>query len=247
MTTPPQRPSSKPTLLQLASDPTLIKGIHEACDQWCMYCGVTHRCLAFRCAGVEDENPVWDTCSDDFTHVMDGVVFLKDLAEVEGRQAPPEIEVMVSRDRDKQAIVDALSDPLEHVGRNYMDVSSSYLVSRPDYPFDIARRPSGPTPLEVFAWDHALVPARIFRAILNAAEAAKGVTARHEDALRAAKVALIGIDRSLTALASMATEDDDPRLELLQAQLRRLRREVDARFPGARDFVRTGLDDGSDD
>jgi hypothetical protein len=56
-------------------------------------------------------------------------------------------------------------------------------------------------------------------------------------------VALIGMDRSLDALVSIAAEDDDPRLDLLQAHLRRLRREVEARFPDARRIVRPGLDD----
>jgi hypothetical protein len=40
----------------------------------------------------------------------------------------------------------------------------------------------------------------------------------------------------------MASEDDDPRLELTQGHLRRLRREVEGRFPEARSVVREGLD-----
>jgi hypothetical protein len=53
---------------------------------------------------------------------------------------------------------------------------------------------------------------------------------------------LIGMDRSLDALVAISAEDDDPRLESLQAHLRRLRREVEARFPSARTFVRAGID-----
>jgi hypothetical protein len=53
---------------------------------------------------------------------------------------------------------------------------------------------------------------------------------------------LIGIDRSLDVLAALAAEEENARLDLLQAQLRRLRREVDGRFPEARAFVRAGLD-----
>jgi hypothetical protein len=103
-------------------------------------------------------------------------------------------------------------------------------------------RPSGPTPFEVFAWYHKLVPAKVYRALVSASQAARGDTSRHGDALASAKVALIGIDRSLEALATMAVDDNDPRLGSLHAQLRRLRREVEARFPSARAFVRPGLD-----
>ena len=27
-----------PLFVQVAADPTLVPGIYEACDQWCMYC-----------------------------------------------------------------------------------------------------------------------------------------------------------------------------------------------------------------
>jgi hypothetical protein len=103
-------------------------------------------------------------------------------------------------------------------------------------------RPSGPTPFEVFAWFHQLVPVKVYRGLCGAADAARGDESRRHDALVSAKIALIGVDRSLDALVAMAADDDDPRLGLLQAQLRRLRREVEARFPDARGVVRAGLD-----
>ena len=40
----------------------------------------------------------------------------------------------------------------------------------------------------------------------------------------------------------MAVYDEDARLELLSAQLRRVKREAEARFPKARKFHREGLD-----
>lgn len=228
-------------LVELARDPTLIKGIHEACDQWCAYCPVTARCLAFRASGATTERAVRDPCGEGFQGVAAGMLLLKALAQVEGRRAPPEIETMLARG-SKEHVVAALNDPLEHLGRNYMDVSEAYLSSRPDVSIEFAWRASGPTPFEVFAWYHGLAPARVFRALLCASEAAAGVEGRDEDALRAAKVALIGIDRSIDALQSMTTTDDDPRLEFLQAHLPRLRAELERRFPKARRFHRKGLD-----
>jgi hypothetical protein len=41
----------------------------------------------------------------------------------------------------------------------------------------------------------------------------------------------------------LCADDDDPRLELLGAHLRRLAREVEGRFPEARGVVREGLDE----
>jgi hypothetical protein len=71
---------------------------------------------------------------------------------------------------------------------------------------------------------------------------ARGDASRSVDAPISAKIALIGIDRSLDALATMALEDDDAPLELLRGQLRRVLKEVEARFPGGRAVVRQGLD-----
>lgn len=38
-----------PLFVQIAADPTLIPGIYDTCDQWCMYCSATRWCLAYRC------------------------------------------------------------------------------------------------------------------------------------------------------------------------------------------------------
>jgi hypothetical protein len=227
-------------LLELARDPTLIKGIYDTCEQWCMYCGATERCLAFRCSPEELRNGV--IRSDDRDAQLDGLRVLKSLSEAEGCLAPIEIDAFLSTDRRKKSYLFSLTDPLERMGGSYMNLSDAYLRSRPDWPFDIRPRASGPTPLEVFAWFHDLVPARIFRAILSAGAEGAGLGNRHEDALGAAKLALVGIDRSLDALAELASQDEDARLDFIKKYLRRLRREVERRFPDARAWVRPGLD-----
>jgi hypothetical protein len=235
-------------LLDLARDPALVKGIYQVCDQWCMYCRAAPRCLAFRCnptvQHMPDDPPGASADADD--RLYESMVQAKWLADAEGRLAPPEIEAMLSNDRQRQRQVFSLDDPLERMGRSYMMLADAYLSTRPDVPFRVAPRAEGPTALEVFAWFHVLAPARIFRALLNQRDATAGVAGRDRDALAAAKSALVGIDRSLAALVVIAAEDDDPRVGFLQAQLRRLGPEVERRFPGARAFIRRGLDAPAD-
>jgi hypothetical protein len=230
-----------PTILvDIARDTTLIKGIYDACDLWCTYCTVTDRCLLFRSRlELMRNRPVPGGSG---AQVVDGLGLLRSLADAEGRLAPIEVDAFLSNDRRKKAYLFTLDDPLERLGGHYMNLSDAYLHSRPDFPFEKAPHASGATPLEVFAWFHDLVPARIFRAILSAGAAEAGLDDRRNDALVAAKVALGGIDRSLAALKAMAARDDDPRLELMHAHLNTLRRAVESRFPGARSFVRPGLD-----
>ena len=229
-----------PPFVKAAADPTLIPGIYDACDQWCMYCHATQWCLAYRC-GSAARSRGGDMHRELADRLYEGIIFLKQLSEAEGR-ATPEIDAMLSNDPRTHEHIFIVDDPLEKIGRRYGRMSDAYLRSRPDFPFEMRFRPAGPTPFEVFAWYHQLVPAKVYRAVASASAAARGDQSRHDDALISAKVALLGIDRSLDAVSAMAVGDDDPRLGALHAQLRRLRREVEGRFPSARGFVRPGLD-----
>ena len=232
------------TLRPQARSQALIPGVYQTCDQWCMYCRVTDRCLAFRSSNAGDVNAVWDPAdASTAERVGDGLQFMKALADAEGCVAPPEIAAVLSGNSEQQRLIFTLDDPLERLGGSYMDLATAYLTSRSDFPVDPVWRRDGPTAIEVLTWFHDLAPARVFRAILCAAEAKQGVPGRDDDALCAAKVALIGIDRSLIAVAAIAADDADPRVELMQRSLERLRVAVEARFPGARRFGRPGLDD----
>jgi hypothetical protein len=223
-------------------DPTVIRGIYNTCDQWCMYCPATARCLAYRCRpdGASDEDPQ-EIYSNIATRMYEGMRLMRDLNAAEGR-AIPELEAMLADDPRERVTLVPVDDPLERLGRRYARVSSSYLASHPDFPFAMKYRPTGPTPFEVFAWYHVLIAVKIYRAITSSAAAARGEEHLRQDALFSAKAALLGIDRSRAAVSEMAVSDDDARLEEMQAQLRRLAREVEGRFPEARSLVRPGLD-----
>ena len=230
---------SQPIFNQVCLDPTLIDGVYNACDQWCMYCPVTSRCLAYRCSPEirSGKRDIYKSLAD---RLYEGITFYKRRCEAEGTLTP-ELDAMLADDLRARTTVPPVDDPLERAGARYTRLSHAYLVSREDYPFEMVWRPSGPTPFEVFAWFHLLIASKIYRALLSSAAAARGDAGRKHDALISAKVALIGIDRSLDALAAMAV-DDDARLELLGAQLRRVKRELESRFPEARGVVREGLD-----
>ena len=48
------------SFVQLASDPNLIPGVYNGCDQWCDYCPVTARCRAFKCQPSQDGGDLYD-------------------------------------------------------------------------------------------------------------------------------------------------------------------------------------------
>jgi len=231
---------SQPIFNQVCLDPTIINGVYNCCDQWCMYCPTTERCLAYRCSpdiqsGKQD---IHKALAD---RLYEGMAFLKTLSDAEGISTP-ELDALFSNDPRQWKMVPQIDDPLERSARRYARLGAAYLLSRDDYPFEMRRRPSGPTPFEVFAWFRALIAVKLYRALICSAAVARGDASRSDDEQISAKVALIGIDRSLDALASMAADDEDARLGLLLAQLRRVKREAEARFPLARRFHREGLD-----
>jgi hypothetical protein len=231
---------SQPIFNQVCLDPTLITGIYGTCDQWCMYCPATERCFAYRCSPEirSGKQNVYKALAD---RLYEGMTFYKRLRDAEGTPTP-EIDAMLSNDPRQCTTLEPVDDPLERTARRYGRLSAAYLTSRDDYPLEMRMRPSGPTPFEVFAWFHGLIPAMIYRALLCGNAISRGNESRKDEELASAKVALIGIDRSVEALALMAVDDEDARLELLSAQLRRVKREAEARFPAARRFHRDGLD-----
>jgi hypothetical protein len=224
-------------------DPTVVRGIYDTCDQWCVYCPASARCLAYRCRpdGAPEHEPQ-EIYSNIATRLDEAMKLLRELNTSEGRPIP-ELDALLDQHLRTPAMWAPPDDPLERLGRRYARVSSSYLVSHPEFPFVMRYRPMGPTPFEVFAWYHLFIAVKICRAIASDAGAARGEPGLRRDALFSAKVALLGIDRSRAALREMQAGDDDVRLPHLHAQLSRLSFEVEKRFPGARSLIRPGLDD----
>ena len=223
-------------------DPTLIDGVYNACDQWCEYCPLTARCLAFRC------RPSADADGDVYMHIAEAMdesmKALKDRHDAEGVPVPPGLAWLLANDPRNGSGVVLVDDPLERTGRQYVVQSAMYLMSRGDLPAEIPKRANGPTPLDVFIRYHFLIGAKVYRAVVMSSQAARsGDAAARDDADMAAKVALLLIDRSHDAPELMHMDEGHARIDQLRAQLRRLRRELSARFPDAQAVKRPGFDD----
>ena len=87
---------SLPIFNQVSLDPTLIKGVYNTCDQWCMYCPVTARCLAYRCSPEirSGKQNVYKTLAD---RLYEGMTCIKRLCEAAGRPTP-DLDAMLADD-----------------------------------------------------------------------------------------------------------------------------------------------------
>jgi hypothetical protein len=229
--------------LALATDPNLVPGIYNGCDQWCHYCPATERCLAHRCRpGLENGRGLYENIEE---KMLDSMRYLKECYDAEGLQPPEELLRLLSGERPSTAQYVPIDDPLERMGKHYAVLATAFIAvcDEPLPEMPLPRRDHGPTPFDVFLFYHVLIAIKIYRAISSSREAARaGSTQARWDADVSAKVALIGIDRSDEALQVMTLDDDDARIDHLRRHLSRLRREVEGRFPSARTLVRPGLD-----
>lgn len=234
---------SEPRFIALATDPNLVPGIYNGCDQWCHYCPATARCLAFKCRPDEGGGNIYENIEE---KMFESMRYLKACHEAEGLPPPEDLLRLLNGDQPARAAYTPVDDPLERMGKHYAILATAFLATcdEPPTPGPLPKRDHGPTPFDVFLFYHVLIAIKIYRAISSSLEAARGGSAHARwDADVSAKVALIAIDRSDEALQVMALDDDDVRIAHMRKHLSRLRREVEARFPAARTLVRPGLDD----
>jgi hypothetical protein len=230
------------SFVQLATDPNLIPGVYNACDQWCDYCPVTARCLAFKCQPAHGDGNIYDNIANAMRASM---TLLKNCHEAEGLKPPERLLQLLENGPREHVSQVPLDDGLDRMARHYAVLATAFLATtdHPPLRHRFPKREHGPTPFEVFAFYHVLIAIKIHRAIVSSGEAARGGDAgARADSDMSAKVALVSIDRSSEALQVMALDDPDPRIEHMRRHLARLRREVEGRFPAARSFVRPGLD-----
>jgi hypothetical protein len=232
-----------PRFLALATDPTLVPGIYNGCDQWCHYCPATARCLAFKCRPDSGDGDVYEHVEE---KLFESMRYLKACHDAEGLAPPDDLVRLLNGERPRDMRFVPVDDPLERMGKHYAVLATAFLATcdEPLPPSPLPKREHGPTPFDVFLFYHVLIAIKIYRAISSSLEAARTGSAQARwDSDVSAKVALIGIDRSDEALQVMALDAADSRIAHLRKHLSRLTREIEARFPAARSLVRPGLDD----
>jgi len=225
--------------------PNFIPGIFNYCDRWCERCAFTKRCRVFAdLQRFEAEHREWDSFFEALERAGCDVRSPELTSEAPDR--PP--SKSLGRRRRK--------DELLHAAEEYMDAAHAWLKVQPEpqhAPDQNAEPGSLDDLTDVIGWYHMQIAVKLTRASsgLRSAEKIKPweedilEEVHRSDADGSAKVALIGIERSLGAWTTLRTvygRDDDTARKAI-TQLARLRRAVEERFPNARTFHRPGLDD----
>ena len=232
------------TLTELASNPDLISGIYNYCDRWCERCPFTSRCLVFA-TEAEDDQP--STTQD-----HENAAFWKQLDTLfqETLTLIPEWATAAGADltlveeqgtrRRKRHQVD--NHPLVLASKKYAHAAADWFRE-----FDGAEEKERNTPREVIQWYQYQISVKTIRALSGQIEESNDAETSEspKDSDGSAKVALIGIDRSLAAwrLMQLAATELEGSIIPLILQLAHLRNRIESQFPEARQYIRPGFDE----
>ena len=217
------KPTHKKNIKMPAQDPDCIPGIYNYCDRWCERCPFTSRCMTFKLSEEKFGDPesqdinnavFWEKLSETLNDALD---LLKEMAEEKGI----DLDSIVAESDDKNrfydkdnnvvhmllhmsksyiAMVDQWFEPYDHLKSQWADdpEMDSFVdsTSSPSEEDTVAFRDA----VEVVRWYQLQIHVKLRRA-LNSAEKEKTEDLGDfpKDSDGSAKVALIGIDRSISA------------------------------------------------
>ena len=247
------------SLTELASNPDLISGIYNYCDRWCERCPLTSRCLVYATEKEDDDSSeTHDLTNEAFWRKL-GTVFqeTRDMIAEWAREAGVDLSKIVEdcdpaqRKRRRQQVD---NHPLAQAGKKYANAASDWFrdldqaIEVSDLgatPGDLAHAEQFEDAREVIQWYQYQIAVKTMRALSARLDETTDLTDCLKDSDGSAKVALIGVDRSIAAwrLAQLSLPERAASIVPLILQLERLRQRTEASFPDARDFVRPGFDE----
>src|ERR1051325_12135643 len=239
------------TLTDLANNPDLISGIYNYCDRWCERCPLTSRCLVYATEQEDNElfenhdlrnEAFWKKLGAVFQETRELIVNWANEAGVDLNGYSDEEEVHRHR---KRQLVD--NHPLTRAGKKYANAASDWFREL-DQTIELERDGSDglEDAREVVQWYQYQIAVKTIRALSGRREEEDPELAEcPKDSDGSAKVALIGIDRSIAAwrLMQLSLPERAGSVVPLILQLERLRHRVEKGFPHARGFVRPGFDE----
>jgi len=229
------------TLTELATNPDLISGIYNYCDRWCERCPLTSRCLVY--ATEQEDNDLFEN------HDVRNAAFWKKLGTIfqETREMIPDwarnagvdLSAPINDDachKRRRQLVD--NHPLTNAGKKYANAASDWFREF-DQTIEISNTEDA---REVIQWYQYQIAVKTIRALSGQKDEFEADCPKDSDG--SAKVALVGIDRSIAAwrMMQISLPEREESIVPLILQLERLRLRLEKGFPEARNFIRPGFD-----
>jgi hypothetical protein len=258
----------KEDIKKLAENPNFISSIYNYCDRWCERCPFTSRCMNFELSNEQfpdqetrdlNNEIFWQKLSETFRVTLD---LIQEMAEREGIDLEAlDTEEFAEEERLQDEVaenheccraakeygkmVDRWSDSARDLFEQKDDQLSWKLdLEMPDNNL-VEEASSLEDAMEVISCYQHQIWVKLMRAVRgDLRERPEILDEFPKDSDGSAKVALIGIDRSIAAWGEI--RDHLPILNNdindLLVHLERLRGKVEKAFPDARAFIRPGFD-----
>jgi len=256
-------------LKKIGEDSKYIPGIYNYCDRWCERCPFTSRCLNFEMreekfddlesVDIFDET-FWEKLSETLDETLD---ILKEMAEEQGIDLysfdMQEYKTLKKRSNEKTVvhILSRMSKTYIILVDDWFDLNSCLFEHNKDGietkspPHEILSPPKKDTvtvidSIEVIRWYQHQIYIKLKRALQSAHdEQFEILNDLPKDSDGSTKVALIGMDRSISAWGEISKYFSDQRKYIIRIirYLERLRKITENQFPDARAFVRPGFDE----
>ncbi len=258
----------KKELLNLVNRPEMILGIYNYCDRWCERCDFTNRCANFAIgeenfskSGEDSNNKAfWDELHNVFQLTMEMIlesaekhgIDLNDIDTEKYEEERKQLNELTNAhecaylSKDYYTYVndwfDATEDLIEEKKESWktnarIGLSEDDIVKEVGHLNDI---------IDVIRWYQYQIHVKLKRAIHGKLDDANEPPDEYpKDSDGFAKVALIGMDRSIAAWGKMLPLfpiKEDVIFKIL-VLLEKLKRRTEKEFLDARSFVRAGFDD----
>lgn len=255
-------------LERLAKDPIFIPGIYNYCDRWCERCPFTARCMTYALDEEEPDNPeeqdinnkaFWDKLHNIFAVTMEMVrekveEMGIDLDSLDTEETERQEEIIHYKAKEQPYSQAAMK--YGRMVNNWFESNTELLEEKENELESLAQADiPGTSPvddaasindcLEVIRWYQHQIYVKLCRAATGMLRGEfEELEYSEEDANGSAKVAIIGIERSIAAWGKLLNHfpnDERTILDMLII-LKHLLQQVESSFPHAREFLRPGFD-----
>lgn len=240
----------------MADEDKFIEGIFNYCDRWCEKCPLTDRCRVFHeesrkrkehvLAGEDPDD--WNVVARDVEEsLQDAIGMIQEMAEEKGID-------LVEMEPDEEPIfkIDLKKYPIHRKAHHYakechrfLDRFCTHLQDVRAKGLEAAELDEMEDGFQVLSWYHMQIPVKIDRALSGRSREKVMHADDSRDSDGSAKVAFIGLSRSmdvLTRVHQWMTPMQNEVMPLLSS-VYELIEGLEQDFPGYKTFKRPGFDD----
>ncbi len=258
----------KEDIKRLAENPNFISGIYNYCDRWCERCPFTSRCMNFSLSSEQfpdqeshdmNNEVFWEKLAETFQVTLE---LAKEMAEREGIDLDS-IDIEETMEEGRLNDEFAKNHECCRAAKGYGEMAGHWFDSARDLfeenedesnlkvQFElldndpIEEASTLEDALEVIRWYQHQIYVKLMRAVRgDLRERPEILDEFPKDSDGSAKVALIGMDRSIAAWGEVRNHLPifNNEIMALLVHLDRLRGKTEKAFPDARAFIRPGFD-----